>query len=41
MKESFLRKVEICKKGEGLNDKIKGCFNRTNIYFVLKGEKRL
>lgn len=46
MKESFLRKVEICKKGEGLNDN-RSKFEPLGVLIelifnsVLKGEKRL
>lgn len=42
MKESFLRKVEICKKGEGLNDnRLRGVLIELIFNSVLKGEKRL
>lgn len=42
MKESFLRKVEICKKGEGLIDnRLRGVLIELIFNSVLKGEKRL
>lgn len=42
MKEFFFRKVEICKKGEGLNDnRLRGVLIELIFNFVLKGEKRL
>lgn len=42
MKESFLRKVEICKKGEGLNEnRLRGVLIELILNSVLKGEKRL